>query len=260
MPFLNIVRFKKKLRKYYNMSDEEAQAEWEAALRDPKVPKGTDDFGGVTIAKLKTDVYSAGRSVGSKREIREKGVHSISDSSQIANLTRGREDGSFLRSLLWGQGAREGVLAAYCGAVVSPGLRSTCRSHAFFAGCRSWHCGLAEPLGEHRCNVAQRNGEFQLRINKLLTSQTGGRTKVARSWRAAHLALWPWLLQKARPIAGDQSRRRVLLPVPALQKQLLHSVRMDLRRRQWRSPKLSLLPRVEARILSLKPWSCGARS
>ena len=53
------------------------------------MPKGRDDFGGVTVAKLKTDEYSGGRQVNVGRELRESQSHSVEHASDIAALGRG---------------------------------------------------------------------------------------------------------------------------------------------------------------------------
>ena len=37
-------RFKKRLKKVYNFSDKETEEKWQEAVRDPQVPKGTDQW------------------------------------------------------------------------------------------------------------------------------------------------------------------------------------------------------------------------
>ena len=89
VPYLNEARFKRKIRKWYNLTEEQAEKQWQDALRDKTVPKGRDDFGGVTVAKLKTDEYSGGRQVNTGRELRESGTHVVENPADIAALGRG---------------------------------------------------------------------------------------------------------------------------------------------------------------------------
>ena len=58
-------------------------------MRDARIPKGQDDFGNITIAKLKKDVFAAGRVVGNNRELREEARREVGDASEIVGLARG---------------------------------------------------------------------------------------------------------------------------------------------------------------------------
>ena len=37
-------RFKKRMKKWYNFTDKDADEKWQEAVRDPQVPKGTDQW------------------------------------------------------------------------------------------------------------------------------------------------------------------------------------------------------------------------
>lgn len=62
-PLLYLHRFKKKGKKWYNWSDLQAQEEWDKAVRDPSIPRTTDAFGNLCIAKLTDRVQSKGCNV-----------------------------------------------------------------------------------------------------------------------------------------------------------------------------------------------------
>lgn len=82
-------RFKKKLKKHYNMTDQQAQDEWDLAIRDPKVSKGEDTFGNVTVAKLATQFQEGGRRVQATCSVAETKTHAVESSDDIAALREG---------------------------------------------------------------------------------------------------------------------------------------------------------------------------
>ena len=83
------LRFKKKLRKLYNFDPPRCQEEWDKALRDPKVRKGTDAFGYVTVAKLFTQVLDQGRQVSSTSRAMESRQHQIDAPEDLAKVRAG---------------------------------------------------------------------------------------------------------------------------------------------------------------------------
>ena len=83
-------RFKKRGKKWYNWTPEEADVEWQAALRDKNVAKGRDEYGNVTVAKLASARLSNGRTVNSMRSLQEESTKTVSTSADLAALGRGR--------------------------------------------------------------------------------------------------------------------------------------------------------------------------
>ena len=68
---------------------EEADREWQSALRDKAVQKGRDEYGNITVAKLATATVSSGRSVNSVRSLQEERTHEVAASSDVAAMGRG---------------------------------------------------------------------------------------------------------------------------------------------------------------------------
>lgn len=56
-------------KKWYGWTAEEAEEQWDHALRDKNVRKRKDAFGEMTVAKLATVVASSGTRVANKKEI-----------------------------------------------------------------------------------------------------------------------------------------------------------------------------------------------
>lgn len=69
-------RFKKKGKKWYNWSDAQAQKQWDA-VRDSKVPRCTDAFGNLCLAKLDARVLTAGVNVGTRRSVAQDTTHEV---------------------------------------------------------------------------------------------------------------------------------------------------------------------------------------
>lgn len=72
-------RFKKKGKKWYNWSDEQARDEWDRAVKDPTVPRATDAFGNLTLAKLSRRTAGTGCRVSTNRSVREESNHALRD-------------------------------------------------------------------------------------------------------------------------------------------------------------------------------------
>ena len=85
-------RFKKRGKKWYNWSDQEAQDQWDRAVRDPAVPKSTDVFGFMTVAKLGEKTLSAGCRVGTQRELAEHRPLDVNDDPSELRQARQRTD------------------------------------------------------------------------------------------------------------------------------------------------------------------------
>lgn len=56
-------------KKWYGWTIEEAEEQWDIALKDKNVRKRKDAFGEITVAKLATVVASSGTRVANKKEI-----------------------------------------------------------------------------------------------------------------------------------------------------------------------------------------------
>ena len=90
-PFDSSERFKKKGKKWYNCSDEQAAAEWDKAMRDSSVPKQIDQFGNTCVAKLSTRTISTGCRVGTERSIVEDNKVQLKDANDPAELRKVRD-------------------------------------------------------------------------------------------------------------------------------------------------------------------------
>ena len=63
--------------------------EWQSALRDASVPKGRDEYGNITVAKLRNHVHTTGRGVSSVRELKEERAQEVAAGEEIVNLGQG---------------------------------------------------------------------------------------------------------------------------------------------------------------------------
>lgn len=90
MVFLVLVwhRFKKKLKKWYNLNDAQQQEQWDLAIRDPTVKKGVDMFGNTTVCKLATSMSRSGRDVGLSNKVSEEKIHAL-DTDDLSTLREG---------------------------------------------------------------------------------------------------------------------------------------------------------------------------
>ena len=86
-----MIRFKKKGKKWYNWSDDQANEEWDKAMRDSSVPKQTDTFGNTCVAKLGTKMISTGCRVGTERTVQEKTNAVLEDANDPAELRKVRD-------------------------------------------------------------------------------------------------------------------------------------------------------------------------
>ena len=80
-------RFIAKGKKWYGWTHEQAEEEWAAAVRDPKVARITDEYGHLCLAKLATKCTSSGTSIGNKRSIGEGGSFNVGDDAAIQDAT-----------------------------------------------------------------------------------------------------------------------------------------------------------------------------
>ena len=74
------------MKKHYNKSEAEARALWDAAVKDPQVPKGRDHFGNTTVAHLTNQTLKGGRAVSSKKAVAETKSHTIEDAASLQSL------------------------------------------------------------------------------------------------------------------------------------------------------------------------------
>lgn len=80
---LHRFRFVSKGRKWYGWTAEEADEEWDKAVRDPQIKKRKDEFGELTVAKLLTTSDNSGIRIGNKRSISQKNQFQAEDQEAI---------------------------------------------------------------------------------------------------------------------------------------------------------------------------------
>ena len=73
--------------KWYGWTAERADDEWDAAVRDQSVKRKHDEFGNLTLAKLKTDSTQTGTRVGNKRAVGETKDINVGDEAAIQDTT-----------------------------------------------------------------------------------------------------------------------------------------------------------------------------
>ena len=78
-------RFVAKGRRWYGWTPEQAQAEWDKAVRDSNVPRQTDQFGNLCLAKLSTAVLEDGVRVGNKRAVANTNHFDAGDQDAIVD-------------------------------------------------------------------------------------------------------------------------------------------------------------------------------
>ena len=71
--------------KWYGWTPEQAEDEWDKAVRDVNVKRRKDEYGELTIAKLKTAVHHVGVRVGNKRSIGETKKFNAEDQEAITD-------------------------------------------------------------------------------------------------------------------------------------------------------------------------------
>ena len=83
-------RFKKKGHKWFGWSDKEAQAQWDAALRDPATPRARDGMGNITLAsdKFQEKLLATGARTGTVREVVERAQHAVEDIQDQSAMQR----------------------------------------------------------------------------------------------------------------------------------------------------------------------------
>lgn len=79
------LRFMHKGIKWYGWTPEQAEDEWDKAVRDPNVKRRKDAYGELTIAKLQTAVHHVGIRVGNKRSIAETKKFNAEDQEAITD-------------------------------------------------------------------------------------------------------------------------------------------------------------------------------
>lgn len=86
--------------KWYGWTPEQAEDEWDKAVRDVNVKRRKDEYGELTIAKLKTAVHHVGVRVGNKRSIGETKKFNAEDQEAITDAKECSSLNSTLNILL----------------------------------------------------------------------------------------------------------------------------------------------------------------
>ncbi len=76
-------------KKWYGWTAEEAEEQWDSALRDKNGRKRKDAFGEMTVAKLSTVVASSGTRVANKKEMGSFNEFNAGDQDAIDDAREG---------------------------------------------------------------------------------------------------------------------------------------------------------------------------